>query len=177
MRVTRPGLPGIGLLFAGSFLVALLIVSRGGNQQTVAAPRAQASQSAGTLAAPASDLQGRITPEPPSPPVAEDSDDIPDIATARVDATMALEPQDRILALQVLADDTSRESFDTLLTAVTAAPDPRERATAISALRQRSLDDGDDVKIRNAMQAATYDTDPLVVVMAESMLEDFDSGR
>jgi len=174
----RPGLPGIGLLFAGSFLVALLFVSRGGNQRTVAGPATAVSQSTGPLAAPASDWPVRITPQAAPPPGAEYSDDeVPDVATARVDATMALDPQDRILAIQVLADDNSRESFDTLLTAVTAAPDPRERATAISSLRQRSLDDGDDVKIRNAMEAATYDADPLVVVMAQSMLEDFDPDR
>jgi hypothetical protein len=175
MKLLRSGLLGTGLLFAGSFLVALLIIVVGGNSSPVAAPEPQASLWPGAQLLHPPAMRAPSTAELPAP-VAEDStDDIPDIATAQVEASMALDPEDRILAIQVLADDSSREGFETLLTTATAGADPRERATAISSLRQRARDAGDEVKIRNAMEAATYDSDPLVVVIAQSALKEFDS--
>ncbi len=175
--MVRPGLRGTALLFAGSFLVALLILTLGGNPSRVAAPSATLVTWPEAHASRMPELTVQTTAAALPPAATEDSADIPDIATAKVAATMALDAEDRILAIQVLSDDSSRESFDTLLTAVTAAADPRERATAISSLRQRQRDDGDDVRIRNAMQAATYDSDPLVVVMAQSVLKEFEPER
>ena len=46
----------------------------------------------------------------------------------------------------MLADDSSRESVDTLLTAMRTGNDPRERATAIASLRGHTRNVDNDAR-------------------------------
>jgi hypothetical protein len=57
--------------------------------------------------------------------------------------------------------------------------DARERAMAITSLRHLLArgDGNGDLRVRNALLAASSDQDPVVVMLSQSLLKDLDSSR
>jgi hypothetical protein len=176
--MTRRSLIGLGSLFVASFLVTLLYLNPGGIPRQDAARKlrqSSAQRSSGDLSAVPQGRGTVIAAESPAEGLAGADGIPPDFDALRRAATSASTVDDRIRAIQILGEAPTEESLDTLLSASSIGTDPRERAAAITSLRQHLQRHGGDPRIRNVLQAASSDTDPLVAVLAQSALEGFDA--
>jgi hypothetical protein len=112
-------------------------------------------------------------------PTGSNITDLPEIAdppadfdAAARDATAAPTLDERLHAVQLLGEAPAQVGIDTLVAVSAQGVDERERATAITALRQRLVGSGADERIRDAFRRGALDPDPLVAVLAQSALED-----
>ena len=99
-----------------------------------------------------------------------------DLSQTRLAALQATTVDERVRALQLLSATPDAESADTLATALLRANDPVERATAVISLRQQLQDNSEDPRVLNALHTAEQDQDPLVVVLAQTALEQAEPG-
>jgi hypothetical protein len=175
--MTRRALLVLATLCVASFCVPILLNWLGGAPARGAAqppavtsdkwPAAQPEFSP-TLAAAGSVDTGEIVAPIEAPP---------DFESARRDAKSAAIVDERIRALQVLAEAPPEVSTDVLTWAATGGEEANERATAVVSLRQLAQRGPMDPRIRNALQAAASDADPMVVMLAQTALEDLDTPR
>lgn len=187
--MTRRNLLGNALLLVASFGVSLAFLTPGGipprgaaRQLLQAAWNGTARQSpAGVSSTPGVGQSfGASGSNNAKPDQVSASAELPtDFEVARHDATMATETEERLHALQILAEAPADKALDVLVGAATNGTDARERAMAITSLRsQMTLGDGsDDARVRNALLAASTDQDPVVVMLSQSLLEDLDRPR
>jgi hypothetical protein len=187
--MTRRTLLGNALLLVASFGVSLAFLTPGGipprgaaRQLLQAAWNGTARQApAGSSSTPAVGLSFSASGSSDA-----NQDQLPasaelptDFDAPRRDATMATETEERIRALQILAEAPADKALDVLVGAVTNGADAGERAMAITSLRsQLTRGDGSgDARVRNALLAASTDQDPVVVMLSQSLLEDLDRPR
>ena len=177
--MTRRTLLGNALLLVASFGVSLAFLMPGGIPPRGAARQLQAP--AGASSTPVVGLSlGASGSNDAKPEQVADSAKLPtDFDAARRDATMATETEERIGALQILAEAPADTALDVLVGAATNGTDARERAMAITSLRSQMTrgDGSDDARVRNALVAAATDQDPVVVMLSQSLLEDLDRPR
>ena len=187
--MTRRTLIGIGSLLVASLGVTFFFLMPGGTPSMGAARRPmqtawyQTTRQAPAKTSPARgtalsiDGQGSSGSTPGQIPASAEV--LPDFDAARRDATSAAETEDRVRALQLLAEAPADVSLDVLVDASTNGMDARERAMAITSLRHlltRGNGNG-DLRVRNALLAASSDQDPVVVMLSQSLLKDLDSSR
>jgi hypothetical protein len=162
---------GTASLGAAAFLATLWLLGVGGKPSSAAAPPADAVVTDGhpgaprTGAVPDASVARAIAAE-----ATLEASQYPEIAR---DAVTATDPEIRVRALQLLGEAPAQEGLDTLL-AASVGNDARDRAAAVSALRRQLQHGNRDPRIWNALQGAAADSDPIVVVMAQSALEGFE---
>lgn len=175
--MTRQAIFGFGALFSATFLATILVL------KPVGVPAPGASRNPSTAAT----EHGRASlPQAAMPDyvASEDAaragsgtfpDDSTDFTAARTAAMTAPEAEARVQALQFLGDAPPTLALDVLETASSNGASSAERAMAIVSLRRLFSQQGDaGGRIRNALRTATFDADPIVVVLAQSALDEPD---
>lgn len=164
-----------GSLFVASFIVTWLMVAPDRVRLAHAVPAAAAAghgwlQGRGAAAP---DIPTRTRPPVPEPAAAPgEADPTPDFDAAVRDASHAASSEERVQALQTLAEAPGQQGIDSLVAASVQAVDPLERAVALTSLRQRGTEPGAADRARDAFRLAAMDADPLVAVVAQSALEE-----
>lgn len=165
----------LGSLFAASFLATWLVMDPGSTPLARAARTAFTGNDSwnpapGTVVA--ETTKGEQALDAADAGIAEVPDAPPDFIAAARDATAAPSTDERVRALQMLGEAPAVEGIDTLIAVSAQSADAGERATAITALRQRRGASGADERIRDAFRLAAQDPDPLVAVLAQSAMAD-----